>query len=703
MTQQSPFDEIPKPSASAKKLAINLALVEFEKQAQASCKPDRLINHLHSNNGGSIMSLVKSKLMHTGLASFSVAALGLWIVMDPRVMLPASPEEAERIADSAQITQVPSATVHREAITESMKIGSPQHDASALADSSSSSAVATRFSQQDRPLQSVGQAPQLEQKQDRPLVDIPEVQRDRPQQTAQAQWDRPQQTQSNVSEIASFHHTESVSGRLAPVKPSPIVARESTNIQTESFASNGSVRVSEQPVSTFSVDVDTASYSHVRQRLNQGRLPLASTVRIEEMLNYFDYQYPKPKDLSAPFQPTVVVHPSPWSENKQLVHIGIEGYDISPNEQPDSHIVLLLDVSGSMNAPDKLPLVKQSMGLLLDSLKPTDTVAIVVYAGAAGEVLAPTPVRYKSTIINALNRLHAGGSTAGGQGIALAYSLAQKNLEEGAINRVIIATDGDFNVGQQSPEALKAFISKKRQSGISLSVLGFGRGHYDDQVMQSLAQNGNGVATHIDSLGEAQKVLVHQAHANLFTIANDVKIQMEFNPKTVSEYRLIGYETRALKSEDFNNDKVDSGDVGAGHSVTAIYEITPVGSIDQSIDDLRYQPSTPTVAVTDEYAKEHEQDYGFLSIRFKQPGNQQSQKIMMPIKITPVDLNASLAREVKFATAVVGFGQLLRGQHDAINYSFDDVIDLAQANKGDDPFGYRTEFIQLVRKAKIAQ
>src|SRR5690606_14660674 len=358
--------------------------------------------------------------------------------------------------------------------------------------------------------------------------------------------------------------------------------------QFETIVPNPVKLVTEEPVSTFSVDVDTASYSFVRRQLNQGVLPQKDAVRVEEMINYFDYDYPLPESRETPFKATVAVTDAPWKAGNKLIHIGIRGYDIAPGQAPASNLVFLLDVSGSMNSPDKLPLVKQSMGLLLSQLKPTDTVAIVAYAGAAGTVLEPTQVKEKQKIMAALEQLNAGGSTAGGEGIKLAYKLAKAGFDKNAVNRVILATDGDFNLGITDQEELKGFVERQRDEGIYLSVLGFGQGNYQDDLMQVLAQNGNGVAAYIDTLSEAQKVLVDEATSTLFPIAKDVKIQMEFNPKTVKEYRLLGYETRALKREDFNNDKVDAGDIGAGHRVTAIYEITPVGSASGLIEPSRY-------------------------------------------------------------------------------------------------------------------
>jgi len=465
----------------------------------------------------------------------------------------------------------------------------------------------------------------------------------------------------------------------------------------EEFEQNRVMLVSEAPVSTFSVDVDTAAYSFVRRMLNAGVLPQGDAVRAEELINYFDYDYPLPDSKEQPFRATVAVSDAPWAEGRKLMHIGIKGYDIAPAAQPRSNLVFLLDVSGSMNSPDKLPLVIQSMELLLSTLNPDDTVAIAVYAGAAGVVLEPTPVGEKRKILDALHRLSAGGSTAGAQGIRLAYELAESQFDRNAVNRVILATDGDFNVGITNQRELQSFIERKRDAGIFLSVLGFGQGNYQDALMQTLAQNGNGVAAYIDTLSEAQKVLVDEATSTLFPIAKDVKIQVEFNPATVAEYRLIGYETRHLNREDFNNDAVDAGDIGAGHTVTAIYEFTPVGSSARQIEDSRYAPAVVQAAG-------RENEYAFVKIRYKLPEENTSRLITQPV--TPADaitLGADgIGREAGFATAVAGFAQLLKGGKYTGYYDYDDVIELAQRTRGDDPYGYRNELVQLVRKAKTA-
>ncbi len=466
--------------------------------------------------------------------------------------------------------------------------------------------------------------------------------------------------------------------------------------QFQSVQENEIKRVADAPVSTFSSDVDTASYSFMRRMLNRGVLPQKNAIRIEELINYFDYAYPLPESREKPFQPTVTVTDSPWKKGNKLIHIGIKGYDIAPAEKPRSNLVFLLDVSGSMRAADKLPLMVNSMKLLLDTLSPEDTVAIVVYAGAAGTVLEPTEIADKHKILAALDNLRAGGSTAGAAGVRQAYALAESNLDKKAVNRVILATDGDFNVGITNREELKGFVERKRKSGVFLSVLGFGQGNLNDHLMQTLAQNGNGVAAHIDTLNEARKVLVDEATSTLFPIAKDVKFQVEFNPKTVAEYRLIGYETRALKREDFRNDKVDAGDIGAGHTVTAIYEITPTAGGTAAIGESRYQqPDTAAKKRAASFGDE----YAFLKIRYKQPDQTKSTLITTPIKTGNTD---TVSKEATWATAVAAFGQILKGGKYTGDYSYDDVIAMAKTAKGEDPFGYRAEFINLVRLAKSA-
>ncbi len=459
---------------------------------------------------------------------------------------------------------------------------------------------------------------------------------------------------------------------------------------TEAFANEDSNPVkitSDDPVSTFSIDVDTASYAIMRSSILNGYLPDPQSVRVEEMINYFPYDYPAPMANEAPFKPTITIMPTPWNAGTQLVHIGIQGEMPALDDRPPLNLVFLIDTSGSMNSRDKLPLLIQSFNLMLSQLRPEDEIAIVTYAGSAGMVLEPTKVSDKSRISAALSHLSAGGSTAGQQGLQQAYSVVESMAKDGEIGRIILATDGDFNVGISNPDALKDFIAKKRDTGTYLSVLGFGRGNLDDATMQALAQNGNGQAAYIDTLSEAQKVLVDQLGGALFPIANDVKIQVEFNPTQIAEYRLIGYETRALAREDFNNDAVDAGEIGAGHTVTAIYEITPVGSDAVLNDALRYQ-------TTD--AIEGSKELGFLKLRYKTPGADTSQLLSTPIT---ADMN-NITDDVKFSVAIAGYGQILRDSKYLNGWSFDDAIAFAVASKGDDAFGYRAEAIKLMRLAK---
>ncbi len=451
--------------------------------------------------------------------------------------------------------------------------------------------------------------------------------------------------------------------------------------------------VKAEPVSTFSIDVDTASYAFVRSALMDGYLPNPDAVRVEEMVNYFDYDYPAPDSLETPFRTSVSVTQTPWNQHTQLMHIGIQGYDLTPADRPPLNLVFLIDTSGSMNQPNKLPLLIKSFRLLLSSLSETDQVAIVTYAGSAGLALEPTLAGDERTILGALERLSAGGSTAGQAGLQQAYAVAQDMAEDGEVSRVILATDGDFNVGISNPDALKTFVEDKRRSGTYLSVLGFGRGNYQDDTMQTLAQNGNGTAAYIDTLAEAQKVLVDEVSGALFPIANDVKIQVEFNPAEIAEYRLIGYETRALAREDFNNDRVDAGEIGAGHTVTALYEITPVGSPAIQVDDLRYaEAEAATVSDSDG-------ELAFLKLRYKRPGEATSQLVTTPILSDRADIATS---ETRFAASVAGFGQLLKTPGSLGEWDFEDALALAANARGADPFGYRAEYMGLVRLARAA-
>ena len=483
-----------------------------------------------------------------------------------------------------------------------------------------------------------------------------------------------------------------VGGVQMPPQPRP---GDINRDRFEDFEQNPVKLVSDEPVSTFSVDVDTASYSVMRKSLNMGSLPARDSVRVEEMINYFDYDYALPENKSEPFKINTHLYGTPWNTGTQLLHVGIKGYDIVPETQPDSNLVLLLDVSGSMNQPDKLPLLKSAMKMLVNEMGENDTISIVVYAGAAGTVLEPTKGSETAKILGALDRLSAGGSTAGGEGIRQAYALAEQNFKEDAVNRVILATDGDFNVGINDPERLEDFVAEKRDTGVFLTVLGFGRGNYNDVLMQKLAQSGNGNAAYIDSIKEARKVLVDEMSGTLFTIAKDVKIQVEFNPAQVAEYRLIGYETRMLNREDFNNDKVDAGDIGSGHSVTALYEIVPVGSDAQLNEPLRYGDKSEPVT------NAQEGEVAFVRVRYKLPDEETNKLIEAPIMSADARrIVDDTPEDVRFATAVAAFGQKLKGGKYIGDMRYGDILSLAQGGKGDDPFGYRAEFMQLVRLAE---
>jgi len=462
----------------------------------------------------------------------------------------------------------------------------------------------------------------------------------------------------------------------------------------EKFAANPYKRTIDAPVSTFSSDVDTASYALARRRLMSGRLPSKDSIRIEEILNYFDYDYPKPKSKREPFKPTVNVVPSPWNTETQLIHIGVQGYEPPKSKRPPMNLVFLVDTSGSMNADDKLALLKKSLNILLENLEAEDRVSIVTYGPRMETVLVPTPGNRTSAIRAALDPLVATGGTNGEAGLQQAYRVAQQSFISNGTNRVILATDGDFNIGISDPGELKDFVESKRDSDIYLSVLGFGQGNLKDDRMQSLAQNGNGVAYYIDSLNEAKKVFGTDFSKSLVPIADDLKIQVEFNPALVSEYRLLGYETRALARQDFNNDKVDAGDIGSGHSVTAIYEVVPVGSASGFVDPLRYgqaEPAKTETAFADEY--------GFLKLRYKRPGDAISKLISTPIRVE--DTYRTLSRapsETRFAVAVAGYGMTLRGDDYAENIDLKALQTMAKRAEGRDRYGYRSEFLELVEK-----
>lgn len=467
---------------------------------------------------------------------------------------------------------------------------------------------------------------------------------------------------------------------------------------TESYNAieeNGYRLTAVNPLSTFSIDVDAASYSNVRRFLLSGQKPDKGAVRIEEMINYFNYDYPDPSD-NEPFSITTEVGDCPWNKNK-LVHIGLQGRRIDKENLPASNLVFLLDVSGSMAQPNKLPLLKKSFKLLVNELGEKDRIAIVVYAGAAGVVLNSTPASNSSEIIAALDKLNAGGSTAGGAGIELAYKVAKENFIEGGNNRVILATDGDFNIGMSSDAAMEDLIVEKRKTGIFLTCLGFGTGNLKDSKMETLADKGNGNYAYIDNLLEAKKVLVTEIGATLITLAKDVKIQVEFNPALVASYRLIGYENRLLNEEDFNDDKKDAGEIGAGHSVTALYEVVLKGSENDtetpSVDPLRYgQDNAHRTSFKDELLT--------VKFRYKAPDGDVSKLIVRNLK-NKMTQWSKLSDNFKFSAAVAGFGMLLRNSEYKGSLLFDKVIELAQDAKGEDKNGYRAEFIRLVDAAKV--
>lgn len=447
-------------------------------------------------------------------------------------------------------------------------------------------------------------------------------------------------------------------------------------------------------VSTFSIDVDTGAYSNVRRFLMNGQLPPKDAVRVEEMINYFAYDYPKPEADGEPFRVTTAAWRTPWNNETYLLHVGIKGYEPPAGERPAAYLVFLVDVSGSMDQPDKLPLLKAGMKMLTDQLRDDDKVTIVVYAGAAGLVLEPTAGKDKAKIKAALDRLQAGGSTAGGEGLALAYAKAKEARIDGGINRIILATDGDFNVGVTDIGQLKAMVEDARESGVSLTTLGFGEGNYNDALMEQIADVGNGNYGYVDSAKEAKRLLADQLNSTIQTIAKDVKIQIEFNPAVVAEYRLVGYENRALAREDFNNDQKDAGEIGAGHTVTAIYEIALKGSKGLAVDPLRYGEHA------DERADPNANEFAFLRLRYKAPDGDTSKLIETPLLVSALKEPAATPAEARFATAVAAFGQRLRGGDYIGAFGYDQIAEVAREARGTDGEGYRAEFIELVEMAK---
>lgn len=498
----------------------------------------------------------------------------------------------------------------------------------------------------------------------------------------------------------SFAH-KSQQQRFRPDKP-VIVNTKNDQHYTE----NGIKSVLQDPVSTFSIDVDTGSYSNIRRMINQGMLPPSDAIRIEEFINYFDYDYPQQSEngsgTDAPFSINAAIATSPWAEQRHIMSIALKGFTPDVSQITGRNLVFLLDVSGSMNQPNKLPLLTRSLELLTGQLSEQDSVSIVVYAGASGVVLEPTQGNNKARIKQALSSLSAGGSTNGQAGIELAYSMAEQAFIKGGVNRVILATDGDFNVGVINHQRLIELIKHKRQKGIALTTLGFGQGNYNDHLMEQLADAGNGNYAYIDNIHEARKVLVDEMNATLLTIAKDVKIQVEFNLDLVAEYRLLGYENRALKREDFNNDKVDAGEIGAGHTVTALYELILKTSNNTYLEPLRYQQvkikNDPNLQIN-----QFSDELALVKLRYKPVNSEKSQLITQAVMANQITEFKQQSDDFRFVTSVVGFAHLLKQSHFWQDMSYQQIIELAQGAKGKDEFGYRAEFINLVRSSASLQ
>jgi len=502
---------------------------------------------------------------------------------------------------------------------------------------------------------------------------------------------------SHVRGVASkFYHKRANYQTYAA--PEPGYIQHNTEGYT-AIDENGFKDVLHNPLSTFSIDVDRASYSNVRRFLNMGQLPPIDAVRIEEMINYFSYDYPEPAG-KHPFSVYTEISTCPWNSSHQLLHVGLKGKSIDKTELPPSNLVLLIDVSGSMSAANKLPLLKQAFRMLVNELRPEDRVAMVVYAGAAGLVLESTPGSEKATILAALDKLQSGGSTAGGAGLELAYKVAQENFAEEGNNRIILATDGDFNIGSSSNAEMERLIEKKREHGVFMTVLGFGMGNYKDDKMEIIADKGNGNYAYIDNIQEARKVFITEFGGTLFTIAKDVKFQMEFNPARVKGYRLVGYENRLLNDEDFNDDKKDAGEMGAGHTVTALYEIIPAGSDEslKSIDPLKYQANRGKVKSVEQVKADPRAELMTVKLRYKQPDGNTSTKVEIPVKGKVLDLDDT-SDNFRFSASIAEFGLILRNSQYKEDASMEEVISMAKGARGEDEEGYRSEFLKLVKLA----
>lgn len=501
----------------------------------------------------------------------------------------------------------------------------------------------------------------------------------------------PQGVVFSIATSANYNYDKRY-GYFSPVIYTP------NDMNTENYhhiAENAYRDVKKEPLSTLSIDVDRASYSNVRRFLKQGQLPPADAVRVEELINYFPYKYAKPRG-EHPFSITTDLTACPWNSNHQLIRVGIQGKEIERNEMKRNNLVFLIDVSGSMSSADKLPLLKSGLRLLIDQMRADDRIALVAYAGAAGLVLPPTDGRHKEQIVEALERLESGGSTAGGAGIQLAYNVAHEHFLKDGNNRIVLATDGDFNVGTSSEGELQRLIEKERESGVFLTVLGFGTGNLKDATMEMLADKGNGNYAYIDNLLEAKKTLVNEMGGTMVTIASDVKIQIEFNPAKVKAYRLVGYENRLLNNEDFNDDKKDAGELGSGHTVTALYEIIPAGSSETvaGVDELKYQKNEAVLSGGDEIMT--------IKFRYKDPGASTSKLIVSVLKANDeIKHLSTMGEDFQFAAAVAEFGMLLRNSEYKGTASYAEIRKMALAAKGVDENGYRAEFIQLVELAQM--
>ncbi|KLT68573.1 vWA domain-containing protein [Flavobacterium sp. ABG] len=476
-----------------------------------------------------------------------------------------------------------------------------------------------------------------------------------------------------------------------PVQP------EVTNEDYDTFTENAFESPKAAPLSTFSIDVDNASYTNIRRFINNGQAVPKDAVRVEEMINFFKYTYPQPKDKD-PFSINTELSESPWNPESKILRIGLQGKNIPTENLPASNLVFLVDVSGSMNNANKLPLLKQSMKILVNELRSKDKVAIVVYAGAAGLVLPPTSGNEKETIIKALDHLSAGGSTAGGAGIELAYKVAVENFIKGGNNRVVLATDGDFNVGSSSNADMEALIEQKRKTGVFLTCLGYGMGNYKDSKMETLADKGNGNYAYIDNIQEANRFLSKEFKGSMFAIAKDVKIQIEFNPKQVQAYRLIGYENRKLRAEDFKNDAIDAGELGSNHTVTALYEIIPAGV---KSDYLNHQPDALKYTPVEENTTKYSTELATIKFRYKKPDGDKSIEMVAIIENKTISLQSS-STDFKFSTAVAWFGLKLRDSKLITNKSSDAILKLAKQGVANDTDGYKAEFIRLIEGAKLA-